>query len=430
MTRRIAWLVAATTSAVVVAFVVPLCFLVANIASDRATTRAREQAQSIARIVATGAETDALQRTVRDASAQGPDVVVVQPDGTVIGGDAPLDARTLVAIERARRDGSAFTSSRPGGLDALVAVVTPSGRAVVVSSVSTDELRAGVPRAWLTIGGLGVVLVGLSVAAAWNLGRRVSVPVTEVAAVAHRLREGDDSARAVPGGPPETAELGRALNALADRIHDLVGAEREVVADLGHRLRTPVTALRLDTDLVEDPDVAARLRRHVDHLQRSIDEVVRSARRTVDSELDPRTSPYPVVAARVAFWGPLAEDQGRWLHLTGDPTTAAVAMSDADLRELVDTVLDNVFAHTPEGADIRVRVAQPDRRHVEVVVEDAGPGMDLPWRGRGHSAGGSTGLGLAIVHRIAEQAGGTVELGRSDLGGLLVRVALPTTDRG
>ncbi len=430
MTRRIAWLVAATTSAVVVAFVVPLCFLVANIASDRATTRAREQAQSVARLVATLADPATLQRTVADVSAQGPRVVVVEPDGGLVGEDSLAAGTSAASVERARQQKAAFTVAREGGLDALAPVATDGGLDVVVASVTDDELRAGVPEAWLAIGVLGVALVGISVAAAWNLGRRVSVPVVEVAEVAHRLREGDTSARAVPGGPPETAELGRALNALADRIDDLVGAEREVVADLGHRLRTPVTALRLDTDLVTDPEVADRLRVHVEHLQRSIDDVVREARRSVTAELDPRTDAAPVVAARVAFWEPLAEDQGRRLELVADRVDAAVAMADGDLAELVDTLLDNVFAHTPEGADVRVSVARQGADRVVVGVEDAGPGMPLPWRGRGHSAGGSTGLGLAIVHRLAEQAGGEVGLGRSDLGGLRVTVALPTVERG
>ena len=63
MTRRIALLVAATTSAVVVAFIVPLCFLVANLAQDRATTRAREQAQGVSTLVATVGDRDALERT-------------------------------------------------------------------------------------------------------------------------------------------------------------------------------------------------------------------------------------------------------------------------------------------------------------------------------------------------------------------------------
>ena len=214
--------------------------------------------------------------------------------------------------------------------------------------------------AWVTIVALGLGLVALSVAVALWLGRRTSVPVTQVAEVAHRLREGDSTARAVPGGPPETAELGRALNALADRIHELVAAEREHVADLGHRLRTPVTALRLDTDLVEDDDVALRLRGHVEDLQRSIDDVVHEARRQVRDELPGTTEVAPVVSERVAFWLPLAEDQGRRLDLVVEVRTPGgsplVRLAEDDLGELVDTLLDNVFAHSPDGTAARVLV--------------------------------------------------------------------------
>ena len=386
MARRIAWLVAATTSAVVVAFIVPLCFLVANLAEDRGTTRAREQAQSVATLVATLDDTATLSRTVADLSSRGPQVVVVEPGGTVLGSQEPLRADSAAAVERARTEQAAFTVGQDHGLDAVVPVVTARGLEVVVASVPTSELRAGVAGAWATIVALGLGLVALSVAVAFRLGRRTSVPVTDVAEVAHRLREGDSTARAVPGGPPETAELGRALNALADRIHELVAAEREHVADLGHRLRTPVTALRLDTDLVEDDEVARRLRGHVEDLQRSIDDVVHEARRSVRDELPGSTEVAPVVADRVAFWLPLAEDQGRRLDLVVELRTPGgspqVALAPDDLGELVDTLLDNVFAHTPDGTDARV-VVRTRADEVLVVVEDAGPGMPQPYLGRG-----------------------------------------------
>ncbi|MGA8044722.1 MAG: HAMP domain-containing sensor histidine kinase [Dermatophilaceae bacterium] len=454
MTRRIAFLVAATTSAVVLAFIVPLCFLVANLATDRATTRAREQAQSVATLVASLEDRNTLARTVSDAGIRGPEVVVVEADGTVLARDGvatadTLDRDTWAAVVRAREEQGAFTVDQDHGLDAVVPVATPRGLEVVVATVPTEELREGVLGAWVTIGTLGVALVALSVAAAFRLGRRTSEPVVEVARVAHRLREGDSTARAVPGGPPETAELGRSLNALADRIHELVTAERENVADLGHRLRTPVTALRLDTDLVADEELARRLRDHVDELQRSIDDVVREARRSVREEL-PRSSQMPaVVAARVAFWSPLAEDQGRRLTLAvdegavADPRTGAtvtarspVGLPSEDVREIVDILLDNVFAHTPEEAEIRVtvrpvildRVEGAGRAGVGLTVEDAGPGLHRPYRGRGHSDAGSTGLGLAIVHRLAEGVGGSVRLDRSDLGGLHVTVTLPAQE--
>jgi signal transduction histidine kinase len=426
VTRRIALLVAATTAGVVVAFVLPLCVLLANLAEAQATTSAQQQAQEVATLVATVPDRATLDRTVAANSDRGPQVVVVEPDDAVLGGATPpLPAHVLAAVERARVDQGSFTTDFDGGRDAVVAVVLGDvGTAVVVSTVTDAELRAGVASAWLIVGLLGVGLVGLSVAVAWWLGRRISIPVTEVATVAHRLREGEADARAVPGGPPETAELGRALNALADRIHALVAAEREHVADLGHRLRTPVTALRLDTDLVEDPAVADRLKEHVDALQRSIDEVVREARRPVTDEMRPAIELAPLLAERVGFWRALAEDQGRVLDLVVLAPGARVEISADDAREVLDTLLDNVFAHTPEDAGARV-VLRTAPGMVHLVVEDAGAGMAVPWRGRGHSGAGSTGLGLAIVHRVVEGAGGSVRLGDSELGGLRVELRLP-----
>ena len=116
MARRIAWLVAATTSAVVVAFIVPLCFLIANIAEDRGTTRAREQAQSVATLVATLDDTATLSRTVADLSSRGPEVVVVEPDGQLLG--QPDSARRRLGRRgraRPHRAGRPSPSARTTG---------------------------------------------------------------------------------------------------------------------------------------------------------------------------------------------------------------------------------------------------------------------------------------------------------------------------
>ncbi|MBR7744325.1 HAMP domain-containing histidine kinase [Phycicoccus sp. BSK3Z-2] len=436
MTRRITWLVAATTSAVVLAFVVPLLVLVADLAEDRAVGLAQEQARSTATLVATVDDDGRLARALVTAASQGPPVAVVRPDDRVLGrvsargaapgADAPpLDDAAHDHVLGAREQQAAFTAESGAGVDAVVPVAMPEGVSVVVARVPPEELRRGVVQASALVLALGVVLVGGSVLAARSLGRRISVPVTEVADVAQRLRAGDASARAVPGGPSETAELGRSLNALADRIHELVAAERELVADLGHRLRTPVTALRLDADLVEDRELAARLQRHVDTLSAGIDEVVDEARRPVRTELVQHTDVAAVVAARVAFWQALAEDQERTFVLSQDGAAAVVAMPQSAVEELLDVLLDNVFAHTPDGTDARITTVRSASRAV-LVVEDAGPGLVHPWSGRGDSRGGSTGLGLDIVHRIAVDAGGAVDLGRSDLGGLRVQVSVPT----
>ena len=84
-------------------------------------------------------------------------------------------------------------------------------------------------------------------------------------------------------------------------------AEREVAADLSHRLRTPVTALRLDAETVEDPETAEKLREHIDHLQRTVDAVVAEARRQVRTPLGGSTDARVVVMDR-------STSGSRWLR--------------------------------------------------------------------------------------------------------------------
>ena len=423
MRRQITWLVAATTSAVVVAFIIPLCLLVSNVAEDRAVNRARQQAHSVATVVASVDSEQVLSEAVGLFTAQGMVVAVHTPSGRVIGRDTSVGDDDAEVVQ-ARSTRTAFTHRTDTGLDVIIPVQTESGVTVVESTVSNDELRQGVAAAWATIIGLGLLLVGVAALIALRLGRRVSVPVTRLAAVAHRIREGELGTRAVPEGPPETVELAGALNQLADRIDVLVTSERAAVADLGHRLRTPVTALRLDSDLVTDPEVSSRLRHHVDELQRSVDAIVHEARRPLRRAMPGGCDLGVVVRRRAAFWEPLAQDQERDFAVRGPHGPCPVDVPEEDVSDVVDVLLDNVFAHTPEGAGVEVVVGVHEG-WAHLTVADGGPGAAESALDRGRSGSGSTGLGLDITRRVAEAAGGSVALAGSDLGGLLVQVSLP-----
>jgi len=257
------------------------------------------------------------------------------------------------------------------------------------------------------------------------LGRRVSAPVSELAEVAHRLREGELGARAVPRGPVETVELGTALNRLADRIGQLLTAERESVADLSHRLRTPVTALRLDAEAVTEPELADRLRAHIAHLERTVDAVVKDARRPVRSTVGRSCDAASVVADRVGFWSALAADQDRDLTVAIPSVVTPVAMDATDLVDVIDALVDNVFAHTPEGTEFSVSLTESEAGLVKLEVADAGPGAgSVDVAKRGHSTADSTGLGLDIVRRAAIAAGGELTISGSPSGGMLAVVTL------
>jgi signal transduction histidine kinase len=422
MRRRIGLLVAATTSAIVLAFVIPLCLLVRNMAEDRAMADADQEARNIAILVSSLHGDPTLGDVVAAVDQRSPaTTTVVLADGTTLGsGSVGPENPDVVA----GRTGSAFTRTLADGRRTVVPVVTPDGTDVVVTDVTNAQLHHGVLGAWAAIIGLGVLLLAMASVVAVQLGRRISTPVTRVAQVADRLREGELGARAVPEGPPETKALGEALNRLAERITELLVAERATVGDLSHRLRTPVTALRIDVEGVEDAALAERLRVHVGNLQRSIDAIVKEARRPVRHDMSSRCDAVAVVRERVRFWAPLAEDQGRPLEVDLPAVPAPVPLDEVDLRDVIDVLVDNVFAHTPEGTPFRVvvrREGDAESRSVRIVVADRGPGPGpRPRPGPGH-----TGLGLEIVRRTVEPAGGDVEIGAAPEGGTVVGVRLP-----
>jgi len=191
--------------------------------------------------------------------------------------------------------------------------------------LSDTELARGVAQVWAGLAALGLVLVGLGILVGDRLARAVIRPIASLAGVSHRLASGDLSARTVPGGPPEVHAVGLALNHLAGRITGLLAEERENVADLSHRLRTPLTALRLETESLGDPEGAARIEARVDALERAVTSVITEARQRARDRAE--CDAVAVTEARVAFWSVLAEDQSRHftLHLASGPLLVAVA---------------------------------------------------------------------------------------------------------
>lgn len=428
MRRWLAVLVAATTSLVLVALLVPLALLVRSVAGSEAVASATRAAESVAVAVGTVDE-ETLRLTAEQVGASsGHPVTVFLADGRVLGAAA---ARTP-AVELAAR-GRSLSAETPGGREILVAVQgAPGGTAVVRAFLSDGDLMRGVHQTWLALLILGVALVGVGMLVADRLARAIVRPTTALAEVSHRLARGDLTARATPLGPPEVRTAGLALNHLAGRISDLLAEERETVADLSHRLRTPLTGLRLEAESLSDPEEAARIEARVDALERAVTAVINDVRRR--SRERAVCDAVPVVRDRVAFWSVLAEDQSRAVELDLAPGPLPVAVSAEDLAACVDALLGNVFAHTPDGASFRVRLTAGDAAAdaaagkggtVVLTVSDAGPGFGPgdPLR-RGESGAGSTGLGLDIARRVAQESGGFLTLGASDLGGAEVRLVL------
>jgi signal transduction histidine kinase len=421
--RRLVLVVLATTSLVVVAFAIPLAALIRSVAHDRAVSGAERDAASLAPALALDTAPEAVATAIGNTST-GADgrLTVWLPDGTAVGDDTPPDEDALALA----RSGSSFGREPGGDFELYTSVITGSDDfSVVRARVPEELLTSGVRTAWLALAGVALALVAAAVLIADRLARSVTRDATELSGTARSLAAGHGEARAEPGPTPELADAARALNLLADRIDELRAAERERVADLSHRLRTPLTALRLDAEASGDTELVG----DVERLEAAISELIHSARRPLHPGTVTEVCDLLAVAReRAQFWSALAEDDGRdWeLDVSNVNGPCPVLLSAEEAAAAIDALVGNVFAHTTEGTPyvLRLDVHGDDAC---LVVEDGGPGIEAPEVavGRGETQAGSTGLGLDIARRAAESGGGTIAIGRSALGGARVSLTIP-----
>ncbi|MBY8886468.1 HAMP domain-containing histidine kinase [Streptomyces sp. PTM05] len=440
--------VVAVTVMVVLAFAVPLGLVVREMARDRALTNAERQAAAIDPALAITTDRTQLERAVAStqAGADGRIAVHVPGDGGTAAG-AGTGASAGVEIGRghatgadvaaAARLGKAFTLTVPGGYALLQPTAVDSGFAVVEVYVPETDVTRGVTTAWLVLALVGAGLVVGSVAVADRLGTRLVRPARRLATAARDLGRGDLGVRVQEGGPSELRSAAAAFNSMADQVSQLLANERELAADLSHRLRTPLTVLRLNAASLGQGPAAEQTREAVAQLEREVDQIIRTARaQRTAAPTAAGCDAAEVIRERMAFWSALAEDQGRTSRTAGVDRPVRVPVPRAELAAALDALLGNVFRHTAEGTAFAVDVHTGDDT-VIVLVSDAGGGIGDPAtalrRGQGDGGPGSTGLGLDIVRRVAESTGGDVALGRSVLGGTEVRLRLglrPRDGRG
>ncbi len=370
----------AITSMAVLAFLIPLSILVGRIAQQRAISDARAQAAAVVAVLAVTQDQAVLHQAVAATAAGAAGRLAIDlPDGTVGPSHAAADD---VALARTRRQ--PVTAPAADGLVYLQPTVLDGGRTAVIEVfIPHAELTRGVTVARIWMAALAVVLVAGSVLVADRVGVLMS-----------------------------------------RRVVTFIDTERALAADLSHRLHTPLTALRLDTETIPAGPAADRMRGAVDALEREIDQIIAGVRRPVTERARDQTDLVDVLAERLPFWAELAEDHGRHWRVTGVDQPIWVPVPRADLVGAVDALLGNVFQHTPQGTAFHVHLGTD-----QLVVQDAGPGIpdSAAALTRGTSGSGSTGVGLDIVRRVATLIGGDITIDRGSLGGARVTVTLART---
>lgn len=440
MRRSLAGVALAVTSMVALSFLIPLAALVMSLVKEQSVTAAEQRAAALAPVLTLTTDPSALRESAASLDAT-EHLVVHLPDAPALGSSRAPAA----LLERAQKGRESISQQIPSGWICLQPVVLPGDRVAVIENfVPEEELTRGVNTSWAVMLLLAVGLIGGSVLVADRLGAKVVRSSKRLAHASQALGEGNLDARVDPMGPKELRDAGVAFNAMAHRMTELLAVERELVADLSHRLRTPLTALHLASERMAGSPESARVEAAVSELETELQAIITAARTplavgpmgqgmlgteagtghhaTGAGAAGPRCEAADVVRRRTAFWAVLAEQQSRpcSLELTQEP--AAVSLSDDDVAAVVDALIGNVFRHTPPGTPFGVSVVRTAQA-VELVVEDAGPGIPEPDRAlsRGSSTG-SSGLGLDIARRAAAVTGGSMNIARGPRGGAHITV--------
>ena len=278
----------------------------------------------------------------------------------------------------------------------------------------------------------------MAAAVAWIIGRSL-LPLKRVTAEVQRRDVNSLSPIEAPSLPQEVAPLVAELNRLLARLAEAFGAQRAFVADAAHELRSPLTALRLQLQLlVRAPDEVAReaardkLGAAIERAIHLVEQLLTLARNEPESA---RSQLSPVAldeVARVGIADAHAFAAARGTELSFDAPQRIMVQGDGDaLRILVRNLVDNAVRYTPANGCVQVRVVAEPGGGARLEVDDSGPGIPATERERAFdrffrrdgSPDGGSGLGLAIVAAIVHRHAATVTLGESPLGGLRVAVA-------
>ncbi len=266
----------------------------------------------------------------------------------------------------------------------------------------------------------------LASAGAAFMARRVVRPLSELTRAAAAVAAGSDTPHVAEQGPEDVRNAAIAFNAMAANVTKTLESQRHLLSAVGHDLRTPLTAMRINLEFVEDSELRDGLLRNLDELQALTEQVLAAAKGAGGEQ------------RRSVDLSALVESLCTDLDEIGEPVSwanhspAPIFCRPNEIKRAIRNLVENAVAY---GHKADVRIANTGDGY-DVVVEDEGPGIPETDRQRvfepfvrlessRNEATGGTGLGLTLVKAIAEGHGGAVILESRPGGGLRARIHLP-----
>jgi signal transduction histidine kinase len=281
-----------------------------------------------------------------------------------------------------------------------------------------------------TLIAIGILFL-LSIVIGWIMSGRVLKPVGEITAVANDIQASDLSRRIALQGPDdELKNLADTFDEMLDRLDAAFSSQRQFLADTSHDLRTPLTIIRSNVELVAgDPDAdiddwrraGGVIQRNAERMSAMIQGLLATARMQTEKAKAITVDLADLVDSKVADFAPVAAEKS--VEIEGRPGQANVQGIEVALDRALTNLIDNAVKAAPEGSTVLVSSGMREGWAWLGVLDD-GPGLPDDTDDR-------VGLGLSIVSQVAESHGGALAAytGRGERGATMV-IWLPTGESG
>ncbi|MBB3473165.1 signal transduction histidine kinase [Sphingomonas sp. BK345] len=328
-----------------------------------------------------------------------------------------------VPLSRFERRMAARHGPEPPPETIVVAAQQPGGRWLVLAG----GLPRGDTRLFWRLLAQTLILYGMVLLPVLWVARRISRPLRELAAAARAYSPRTPPRPLEEEGPPDVVAVIAAFNALSLRVTAMLDEKDRMLGAIGHDLRTPLAALRVRIESVEDEQDRARMADTIAEMNRTLEDILSLARLGRPSEPETEVDLAALVDAVVEDFRDLGDDVA-----FEEAERLRMRLRPSLIRRAVRNLIENAVKYAG-AAEVSLRA---EAASAAIVVADRGPGIPADRlddvfgafirleTSRNRETGG-IGLGLALARAIVEEAGGAIVLAARDGGGLVATITLP-----